>query len=162
MERIKIEDWKNVWDNTGWQDIWKLFLCKLEDFLEQHPEVKSYFRISDTKEKWGRLRVYVNTVEIEEIRDLIASLEFTSAHTCIDCGKQTKNIFGKYVTWVSKGYFAPRCKRCAEVHYIHSKDIFHQDWKSACIKTISKPYGIHKLSTPAGTFVKKIKCLEKY
>jgi len=98
----------SAWENTGWNEIWHIYLGKLLKLYNTFDEeTKGKFEIIDTKEKYGTLRVYTSF----DIR-LNMELEMLSNFTCYECGKREKNLFGKYVIYTSLGYVLPYCKGC--------------------------------------------------
>ena len=77
---------------------------------------KDYLRITEVKEKWGKLRIYYSFVNnpkyeqnkwIEDIDRLFATLEKESWKLCIDCGAVASYQTNDYVT--------PVCGKCKEV-----------------------------------------------
>lgn len=110
-------DW-NDWDGSGWESIWKLFLTKLGKLWEKLPDdnFKKTFKVWDSKEKFGTLRVSLPGFT-EEMEILNWSLQKTSKYTCMSCGKQPRNSRGKRIIWLSKGWIAPYCKECAKKEF---------------------------------------------
>ena len=163
MKRFSDECW-DEWKGSGWDYIWKLFLTKLGKLWESLPEgeYKDHFRVEDTKEKWGRLNTFVTYTGSEEIRDLVSALEHTSSYTCLQCGKQTKDLFGNYIVWKSKGWIAPYCKKCAKKFYKDNNYVYGKNWKATYTRVKCKPYSIHKIMSPEGDYTKKIKRLEDF
>jgi len=112
-ERIQYNYW-TFWDGCGWESIRKTFLRKVfEEYDKFTDEEKSNFLISDTKEKYGELRVYVYGGN-ETIDELISILEMISRWTCFYCGNMPRNSRGKRIIWNTRGYILPHCKKCAK------------------------------------------------
>lgn len=111
----------NDWENTGWVDIYRTFLLKLAQEWEKLGEAsQKAFRIYDTKEKYGKLRVSVSR-ENSAILDLQTVLSLTSSFTCMQCGAQPRDAKGNRVIWRSAGYIIPFCKECAKKDYLRFK-----------------------------------------
>ena len=84
----------------GWFDLlWDLF-----EQIEKELDSKSEFRVSQVKEKYGGLRVYVWGGS-DKVQDLISAAEKKSETICEDCGKPGK------LNQVC-GWWATECKKC--------------------------------------------------
>ena len=85
----------------GWYPLIEELLDKIQDIVDKN----GYdFQVTQIKEKYGTLRVYMSA-ETNEISDLIQEYEQKSAKTCEVCGKEgtLRNDGGWYVT---------RCDEC--------------------------------------------------
>ena len=90
----------------GWRKAFGEQMCEeMNDEMLTWPK-KEYdgFRITQIKEKWGALRVYVNYGS-EKLYDIIAKYTTTSRVTCLQCGRPAR--------WISRGWIAPWCDDCA-------------------------------------------------
>lgn len=84
-----------------------------EDYYYKTASVREKFRIWDTKEKYGQLRVDFSGYT-DKLQDICWSLEHISEYTCQKCGAQPKDSRGEHIIWQSKGYWIEqKCKRCA-------------------------------------------------
>lgn len=110
-EKVKHNYW-TAWDNHGWEKLWKKFLSVIfEEYDKMTEDEKKNFRILDTKEKYGTLRVDISfgnqaIIEAETI------LYMLSQWVCCSCGKMPKNSRGNRIIWQTKGWIAPYCKDC--------------------------------------------------
>lgn len=115
----KVTKWfdKNILDNifilptyTEWDAVdpgWKKAFGQqyLDDLKKQLKKDKMLYkwRITDIKEKYGRLNLYCNYAS-DELYAIINKYENLSWGTCIKCGKPAR--------YTSKGYIAPYCEDC--------------------------------------------------
>lgn len=95
---------------TGWKKRFGIQFCKeLKEAIKKSPD-KDYmkkFRITQIKEKYGDLRVYVNFYS-PEVSRVINKYEYISRFVCINCGEDaTKETMG----WIS-----PYCDKCVPEH----------------------------------------------
>ena len=95
----------------GWRDIFLETCDTLNYFLENVGCHKDNFSFTDIKEKYGELRVYFDSWEMDEnlcdnLTDLFYDLENLSMHTCISCGSH--DSIEKTIVEV------PLCTECAE------------------------------------------------
>ena len=99
----------------GWQQFALIYFEKIEKILNDH-NANDYLRITEVKEKWGKLRIYYSFVNnskheqnkwIEDIDRLFTSLENESWKICIDCGRQAN--------YQTNDYVIPVCDRCKKV-----------------------------------------------
>lgn len=112
------DNYKRTWLDEvpyGWQKLALIYFEKIEKILNDH-NAKDYLRITEVKEKWGKLRIYYSFVNnpkyeqnkwIEDIDRLFATLEKESWKLCIDCGAVASYQTNDYVT--------PVCGKCKEV-----------------------------------------------
>lgn len=116
---LKMDDnYKRTWLDEvpyGWQKLALIYFENIEKILNDH-NANNYLRITEVKEKWGKLRIYYSFVNnpkyeqnkwIEDIDRLFATLEKESWKLCIDCGAVASFQTNEYVT--------PVCDKCKEV-----------------------------------------------
>jgi hypothetical protein len=111
-------NYKRTWLDEvpfGWQKLALIYFENIEKILNDH-NANNYLRITEVKEKWGKLRIYYSFVNnpkyeqnkwIEDIDRLFATLEKESWKLCIDCGAVASYQTNEYVT--------PVCDKCKEV-----------------------------------------------
>lgn len=93
--------------NDGWRKAFGIQMCiEIKERLIENDSLDDY-SILEVKEKYGTLRWYDYSTITD---DIISKYEDLSSITCIKCGKQA--------TYISNGWNAPFCTRCA------SKDKF--------------------------------------
>ena len=116
---LKMDDnYKRTWLDEvpyGWQKLALIYFENIEKILNDH-NANNYLRITEVKEKWGKLRIYYSFVNnpkyeqnkwIEDIDRLFATLEKESWKLCIDCGAVASYQTNEYLT--------PVCGKCKEV-----------------------------------------------
>jgi hypothetical protein len=119
IQFLKMDDnYKRTWLDEvpyGWQKLALIYFENIEKILNDH-NANNYLRITEVKEKWGKLRIYYSFVNnpkyeqnkwIEDIDRLFATLEKESWKLCIDCGAVASYQTNEYVT--------PVCGKCKEV-----------------------------------------------
>lgn len=86
----------------GWHPI-------LERLHERLAQADPDYRAGTVKEKFGGLRVYLNTAETPEIQELIDVAELAAAETCEFCGApgRRRGRSDKPWTWI---------KTCCDAH----------------------------------------------
>lgn len=92
----------------GWEDIFeKLLACIQQRVTDQvtNPQKDDYPLVSDVKQKFGKVRMYMARWGSVEILDLIEEFEKEAVTTCYSCGAPAR------ITMVD-GLAAPRCGRC--------------------------------------------------
>lgn len=98
---------------VGWYDI-------LEDFFKMLTNQKLKVKMSQIKEKYGALRIYIegttNTAEYNILKELVNETELKSIETCEFCGKK-----GKIRN--DNGWYRCRCKHCAIVQKLEASII---------------------------------------
>jgi hypothetical protein len=111
-------NYKRTWLDEvpfGWQKLALIYFENIEKILNDH-NAKDYLRITEVKEKWGKLRIYYSFVNnpkyeqnkwIEDIDRLFATLEKESWKLCIDCGA--------VASYQTNDYITPVCGKCKEV-----------------------------------------------
>ena len=112
-ERLK-HNWWTVWNNHGWEKIWKKYLSVLfEEYDKMSDEAKKGFMIMDTKEKYGTLRVSTSygTDKMLEAENILFMM---SEWTCSRCGKMPRTSNGNRIIWETRGYICPYCKNCVK------------------------------------------------
>lgn len=120
---------------VGWLNLFDKF-C--EDFKAEYDTLsekqKNDFFLADIKEAYGSLNIYPSFLT-EKMARIIHYYEVLSFYTCAKCGRQTKNIFGNYVIWTSRGHILPFCKKCAK----HRMNIF-EDQKDSKYSAFPKKF----------------------
>jgi hypothetical protein len=72
----------------GWRPIVERLSAKLAALAELlPPEERALVHVDQVKEKFGRLRVYLDDVETDEMRAAIDTAQDESGYTCEDCGQ---------------------------------------------------------------------------
>lgn len=109
----------NEWDavEPGWNKAFgKQYLKELRQQLIKDKMLYS-FRITQIKEKWGRLQLYCYKAS-EDVYKIIDKYENLSWDYCIKCGKPAK--------YISKGWISPYCEDCInkddKERYINKKE----------------------------------------
>ncbi len=105
----------------GWWHAFGEQMCKeIQDKIGDWSEEEyNYFNIS-VKEKYGELRVYF-TITNEALEKIAEKYENLSKYTCIYCGQPA--------SWVSKGWIAPYCNKCAAAEFdIREKNRPNIEW----------------------------------
>lgn len=109
----------NEWDavEPGWNKAFgKQYLKELRQQLIKDKMLYS-FRITQIKEKWGRLQLYCYKAS-EDVYKIIDKYENLSWDYCIKCGKPAK--------YISKGWISPYCEDCVnkddKERYINKKE----------------------------------------
>jgi len=88
---------------NGWYDIVERLAAKINFELQADSALNDMFYITQIKEKWGHLRVYV-TGATESIYDAIEEAEKESGTTCELCGEPGKLR--------DNGWLKVRCDKC--------------------------------------------------
>lgn len=106
-----IDDWH------GWSDILLCWAEKVKPYFDKMPkEVQDKFYISELKEKYGDMRLYIGIPDgFEKISEYTYMVEHLSRYTCLRCGKITTSSDNKkLLTWRTRGYWISYdCKKCA-------------------------------------------------
>lgn len=103
------EDYDRTWTELdsmprGWRIAFGDEMCdRITEALKKTGLLEEY-RISDIKEKWGRLCWY-DFGAPEEVRAIIMEFEKRSEGICICCGRKAQ--------WISRGWISPYCVACA-------------------------------------------------
>lgn len=97
---------------NGWDEIF-FKICDVikKAWLTWDENTKNNFWITDIKEKFGEMRIYTTFIN-DEIDAAIDIGSFLSRYTCMACGAQPKDIFGRHKIWLTNGYVMPFCKSC--------------------------------------------------
>ena len=109
------------WNRTGWEKIWKRFLQEVfKEYDKLSDEDKKKFRIFDSKEKYGTMRVSLSnyTKEMYEAENILFML---SSVTCQYCGKQPRDSKGNHIIWRTSGWITNLCKDCFKKQYTGGK-----------------------------------------
>ena len=87
-ENIEYNYYK-YWDGSGWEDLWKnRYLPRLfKEYDSWDDKTKSGFFITDTKEKFGELRIYTS---FSSGKSLESIAEWLSGYTCQHCGAEPR------------------------------------------------------------------------
>ena len=126
--RLNYNYW-TCWDGYGWEKIWKKYLSVLfEEYNKLSDDEKKKFRILDTKEKYGSLRVDVSCTN-EVMREAESILEMLSQWTCSMCGKMPRNSKGNRIIWETKGWICPFCKDCLKKEMKGNWTLKYTNWK---------------------------------
>lgn len=121
LDNIFILPTYNEWEavEPGWNKAFgKQFLKELKQQLIKDKMLYKW-RITDIKEKWGRLQLYCNYGS-KELYQIIHKYERLSWDYCIRCGKPSEVI--------STGWISPYCKDCAEKNYL--KYVEKEKWNN--------------------------------
>lgn len=78
----------------GWMPILEPVIKRIEELNEQGANIK----ITQIKEQWGALCVYLSCYT-EELEKMIRAAEEQSVRTCENCGKPATRVWGKY-RWI--------------------------------------------------------------
>ena len=118
---IKFLDWINDWPlqlfhclpsyteldamEPGWRKAFGIQMCEeiREALLKHGFKALFRYRITQIKEKWGRLCWY-DAISTEEIFAITMKYDRISSRTCVDCGKPA--------TKISTGWICPYCDDC--------------------------------------------------
>lgn len=113
-ENIEHNKYK-IWDGTGWEDLWKnRYLPRLfKEYDSWDEETKKQFFITDTKEKYGELRIYCSGYSDKNLESIA---EWLSGFTCQYCGAEPRTEDGKRVIWTTGGWITHLCRNCAIDH----------------------------------------------
>jgi hypothetical protein len=119
-ENIEHNKYK-IWDGTGWEDLWKnRYLPRLfKEYDSWDDETKKQFFITDTKEKYGELRIYTS---FSSDKNLESIAEWLSGFTCQHCGAEPRTEDGKRVIWTTGGWITHLCRNCAIDHLLYEND----------------------------------------
>ena len=108
----------------GWRKAFGLDICKeIKEELKKHKGALKKYRITQIKEKFGRLEWYDwwSTEKVyKEIKPKYRSL---SMKTCINCGKSAE--------YISKVYVSPYCSDCAKTKENYVKMTEENAWDKA-------------------------------
>ena len=110
--------------NDGWRKAfgWKFINDLKAAIIKDSGEEGLYkARISDIKEKWGFLHVYMNNKPGDRVDRVLGKYASESKKYCIKCGKPAK--------WVSLGWISPWCDECAKRVKMCDTLIPFEDWK---------------------------------
>lgn len=110
-----------AWDDYGWEKIWKRFLQEIfKEYDKLSDEAKKKFRIFDSKEKYGTLRVSLSGYT-EGMQEAESILYMFSSVTCQCCGKQPRDSKGNHIIWRTGGWVSNLCKDCFKKDYTNGK-----------------------------------------
>lgn len=116
-ENIEHNKYK-IWDGSGWEDLWKnRYLPRLfKEYDSWDEETKANFFITDTKEKYGELRIYCSGYSDKNLESIA---EWLSGFTCQHCGAEPRTEDGKRVIWTTGGWITHLCRNCAIDHLFY-------------------------------------------
>lgn len=110
-ESIQSNEWV-IWNGSGWEKLWKRFLVEVMIVYEKMPESdKKALRISEVKEKYGGLRIYLSSYN-DELKKLVTVAEMLSSVTCASCGKTPLNSRGEHLIYMTRGWISYLCRDC--------------------------------------------------
>lgn len=89
--------------DRGWRKAFGIQMCKEIKKALKEDNLLYKYRITQIKEKWGRLHWY-DMYTTDKVRDIIDKYEKISFRTCIVCGEPA--------TYLSKGWISPYCDNC--------------------------------------------------
>lgn len=119
-EYLSNSEWSR-WNDHGWEHLWKRFLVELMALYDKWPKkTQEHFRIIDTKEKWGLIRIDLSCYD-DEVHKLIAAAEMLSKVTCPICGKMPLNSRGEHLMYKTEGWIGYYCRDCFNGRYLHGK-----------------------------------------
>lgn len=101
----------------GWTDLLYCWAEKVKPYYDKlSKKVKESFHITELKEKYGDMRLYLSCFPTEEIKKYTDMAEHLSTYTCLNCGHLTKSSNGKKLfIWRTKGHWVSyNCKDCAK------------------------------------------------
>lgn len=126
-ENIEHNKYK-IWDGTGWEDLWKnKYLPRLfKEYDSWDEETKKHFFITDVKEKFGELRIYLSFYSKNDLESIAGWL---SNFTCQHCGAEPREN-GRRVIWTTGGWITHLCRNCAIEHLLHERT----NWSSVEIE----------------------------
>lgn len=118
-ENIEHNKYK-IWDGSGWEDLWKnRYLPRLfKEYDSWDEETKKQFFITDTKEKFGELRIYRSFYGNNNLESIA---EWLSKYTCQHCGAEPRTADGKRVIWTTGGWITHLCRNCALDHLLYGR-----------------------------------------
>lgn len=99
----------------GWRKAFGIQMCK--DLKEAAKKDGYKFRITQLKEKWGFMHLYLDMYG-PEVNKVISKYENISWNTCIKCGKPSIKI--------SSGWISPYCDDCFPKNHI----VYMKKWKN--------------------------------
>jgi hypothetical protein len=152
-ENIEHNKYK-IWDGTGWEDLWKnRYLPRLfKEYDSWDDETKKQFFITDTKEKYGELRIYTS---FSSDKNLESIAEWLSGFTCQHCGAEPRTEDGKRVIWTTGGWITHLCRNCAIDHLLYENDNLSSvevEKQLNEMKTVQeKPFGFIRFSKDKDT-----------
>lgn len=137
-------NWYKIWDGLGWENLWKnRYLPRLfKEYDSWDEETKKQFFITDTKEKFGELRIYCSFSTKNQLESIAGWL---SNFTCQYCGAEPREN-GKRVIWTTGGWITHLCKDCARKYLIKEvpEDKIEEELNS--MKEIACTYGYKRFS----------------
>ena len=132
--KLKDEDPQHTWIDLmpkGWFVAFGEFFFEDLDhaLMESYPEgIPEDFHITDIKEKWGTLRVYM-THHPEAVRDVVFTYEYLSSFVCIVCGAPYPFAQMTYDGWIM-----PMCEKCYIGDSINEFEKYHNMYLQTVLK----------------------------
>lgn len=113
-------------DWHGWTDLLLCWAEKVREvFITMQKEVQDTLYITELKEKYGSIRIYLTGIlkkPFDKINQYNLMLEHLSQYTCINCGKLTKSSNSKKLFCFDESYYGQSlCKKCAKKEYYSYK-----------------------------------------
>lgn len=137
-------------DFYGWTDILLCWAEKVKPIFDSMPEeTKKSFYVTEAKEKYGDLRLYLSgypNSPYAKISEYTNMVEHLSTFTCLQCGKITKSSNGKkLLTWQHPGYWITfSCKKCAKIDFyklIKGRGL-SEEFQKKCIHNLQSPVNV--------------------
>lgn len=88
----------------GWKPLYQQVLDYIEEYNKDKEEDEK-MRVTQIKEKFGELRVYLNFYT-DEVQKIIDDIEYKSAYICEMCGKEIDEPI------VKNRWIYPLCEEC--------------------------------------------------
>ena len=105
----------------GWWDSFGEQMCQeIQDEIDGWADEELEWFDITVKEKYGELRVYCSAGN-DTLDEIFYKYETLAKHTCIHCGQPA--------SWISKGWIAPYCNKCAAIEFdIREKNRPNIEW----------------------------------
>ncbi len=119
-EYLRANHWTS-WNDSGWEYIWKRLMIETMIVYDNMPDgAKESFRILDTKEKYGSLRISFSGYN-EELNTLETEASLLSQITCLNCGKVSHDSKGNALIYTTRGWIVPYCRKCFDNDWSRSQ-----------------------------------------
>jgi hypothetical protein len=96
--------------DRGWDNLIDNMLSELEKINNALSEENEKFEVTEIKEKWGTLRVYLSQYP-QGTKEIIERYEKLSETTCEHCGSDRNAKLR-----IHKGWYLTRCDKCWMAH----------------------------------------------
>ena len=90
---------------AGWKKLIRKGETLVEEYNEKHPQDEP-IKFTQIKEKWGGLRMYIDSY-VPELIEKLEDIEIESYHTCMDCATND-NV----KTIPTHGWYMTLCDEC--------------------------------------------------